>query len=161
MQTARTRPPQPPRSQLRPPLLNPQGCGTGRDCYVCSALVGEKGFVTGGRAPVPGCAGHSGSCAGHGAACPLGAAHIRTSGRPLNRPLNRPPNRPQPGIDMTDAQLDVARRHEAAWAAELGYKAPNTRFVKGRIEYLDEAALPNDSVDVVISKWVWFRGVWR
>lgn len=23
------------------------GCGTGRDCFVCSALVGEKGFVTG------------------------------------------------------------------------------------------------------------------
>lgn len=23
------------------------GCGTGRDCYVCAALVGEKGFVTG------------------------------------------------------------------------------------------------------------------
>lgn len=23
------------------------GCGTGRDCYVCSALVGESGFVTG------------------------------------------------------------------------------------------------------------------
>ncbi|KAF6263798.1 S-adenosyl-L-methionine-dependent methyltransferase [Scenedesmus sp. NREL 46B-D3] len=23
------------------------GCGTGRDCYVCAALVGEEGFVTG------------------------------------------------------------------------------------------------------------------
>lgn len=23
------------------------GCGTGRDCYVCSALVGESGHVTG------------------------------------------------------------------------------------------------------------------
>lgn len=80
------------------------GCGTGRDCYVCSALVGEKGFVT--------------------------------------------------GIDMTDAQLDVARAHEAAWAEELGYSKPNTRFVKGRVEYLDEAALPNDSIDVVISNCV-------
>jgi len=58
---------------------------------------------------------------------------------------------------MTDAQLDVARAHEAAWAEELGYAKPNTRFVKGRIEYLDEAALPNDSIDVVISKWA--RGV--
>lgn len=26
------------------------GCGTGRDCYVCAALVGEKGSVTGARA---------------------------------------------------------------------------------------------------------------
>jgi hypothetical protein len=25
------------------------GCGTGRDCYVCAALVGEGGFVTGAR----------------------------------------------------------------------------------------------------------------
>ncbi|KIY94416.1 arsenic (+3 oxidation state) methyltransferase [Monoraphidium neglectum] len=80
------------------------GCGTGRDCYVCSALVGEKGFVT--------------------------------------------------GIDMTDAQLDVARRHADAWARELGYAEPNTRFVKGRIEYLDEAELPDGSVDVVISNCV-------
>eukprot|EP00878_Enallax_costatus_P015239 GHUV01015953.1.p1 GENE.GHUV01015953.1~~GHUV01015953.1.p1 ORF type:complete len:180 (+),score=28.32 GHUV01015953.1:169-708(+) len=23
------------------------GCGSGRDCYVCAALVGEKGFLTG------------------------------------------------------------------------------------------------------------------
>jgi len=23
------------------------GCGTGRDCYVCAAMVGEQGFVTG------------------------------------------------------------------------------------------------------------------
>ncbi|KAI8471132.1 MAG: S-adenosyl-L-methionine-dependent methyltransferase [Monoraphidium minutum] len=80
------------------------GCGTGRDCYVCSALVGEKGFVT--------------------------------------------------GIDMTDAQLEVANRHVADWTAELKYAAPNLRFVKGRIEYLDEAALPDDSVDVVISNCV-------
>jgi SAM-dependent methyltransferase len=55
---------------------------------------------------------------------------------------------------MTDAQLDVARRHEAAWARELGYPAPNTRFVKGRIEYLDEAGIPDASVDVVISNCV-------
>jgi hypothetical protein len=53
---------------------------------------------------------------------------------------------------MTDAQLDVARRHEAAWAADLGYDKPNTRFLKGRIEYLEEAGLEAGSVDVVISK---------
>jgi SAM-dependent methyltransferase len=38
------------------------GCGTGRDCYVCAALVGEQGSVIGawdatwqqqGRAPLP------------------------------------------------------------------------------------------------------------
>ncbi|GBF94952.1 arsenite methyltransferase [Raphidocelis subcapitata] len=58
------------------------------------------------------------------------------------------------GLDMTDAQLDVARRHEAAWAADLGYDKPNTRFLKGRIEYLEEAGLEAGSVDVVISNCV-------
>lgn len=53
---------------------------------------------------------------------------------------------------MTDAQLDVACAHEAAWASELGYSKPNTRFVKGRVEYLDEAGVADASVDVVISK---------
>lgn len=31
------------------------GCGTGRDCYVCAALVGEKGFVTGEQAGTAAC----------------------------------------------------------------------------------------------------------
>ena len=35
------------------------------------------------------------------------------------------------GIDMTDAQLDVANRHKEAYCAEtLGYAKPNMKFVK-------------------------------
>lgn len=68
------------------------GCGTGRDVYVASALVGAKGSVI--------------------------------------------------GVDMTDAQLEVGRRHAAAWAAsEFGFSGgkSNVRFVKGRIEELPSA----------------------
>jgi hypothetical protein len=53
---------------------------------------------------------------------------------------------------MTPAQLEVARRHEAAWARELGYASPNTRFVEGAIEDLEGAGVAAGSVDVAISK---------
>ncbi|XP_008407873.1 arsenite methyltransferase isoform X3 [Poecilia reticulata] len=51
------------------------GCGSGRDCYMLSLLVGEKGHVT--------------------------------------------------GIDMTEAQLEVARKYMDYHAKEFGYKKPN------------------------------------
>jgi hypothetical protein len=34
------------------------------------------------------------------------------------------------GLDMTPAQLDVAQRHSAAWQQQLGYAAPNMRFLQ-------------------------------
>ena len=80
------------------------GSGSGRDCYVCSALVGPDGSVV--------------------------------------------------GVDMTDEQLDVARRHVDAWTATLGFARPNLSFVKGTIEYLDEAGIADASVDLVISNCV-------
>jgi SAM-dependent methyltransferase len=43
------------------------------------------------------------------------------------------------GVDMTDAQLEVGRRHREGWARELGYARSNVRFVKGRIEELPSA----------------------
>ena len=59
------------------------GSGSGRDCYVASALVGPEGSVT--------------------------------------------------GVDMTDGQLDVARKHADEFCTStLGYPAPNMRFVKVR-----------------------------
>jgi arsenite methyltransferase len=45
------------------------------------------------------------------------------------------------GVDMTDAQLDVARQHEAWHAEQFGYDTPNTRFVKGYLEKLGELDL--------------------
>lgn len=81
------------------------GSGSGRDCYVCSALVGEGGSVT--------------------------------------------------GVDMTPAQLAVARKYADEYCTQtLGYAQPNMRFVEGEIEYLDKAGIPDSSVDLIISNCV-------
>ena len=58
------------------------------------------------------------------------------------------------GIDMTDEQLDVARRHVDTFTREIGYAQPNLNFIKGHIEYLDKAGIPDSSQDVVISNCV-------
>ncbi|MFN3595998.1 MAG: methyltransferase domain-containing protein [Rubricoccaceae bacterium] len=58
------------------------------------------------------------------------------------------------GVDMTDEQLDVARRHEEAVARAFGFGAPTTRFLHGRIEDLAALGLEDESVDVVISNCV-------
>ena len=86
------------------------GSGSGRDCYVCAALVGPGGSVT--------------------------------------------------GVDMTAAQLEVARRHADAYCSDaLGYAAPNMRFVEGEIERLDAAGIPDESVDLVTqTAWCARRG---
>lgn len=80
------------------------GCGTGRDVYVASRLVGPKGRAI--------------------------------------------------GIDMTEEQLEVARRHVDAHTSRFGYDAPNVDFRTGYIEDLRTAGIDNDSVDVVISNCV-------
>jgi SAM-dependent methyltransferase len=78
------------------------GCGSGRDCYVLSKLVGPKGRVI--------------------------------------------------GLDMTDAQLDVARRHQAWHAGKFGWA--NTDFRHGYIEDLAGAGIADASVDLVVSNCV-------
>lgn len=80
------------------------GCGAGRDVYVLSQLVGEKGQVI--------------------------------------------------GVDMTEEQLAVARRHEKFHQKAFGYKRGNVRFLHGYIERLDELALADASVDVIVSNCV-------
>ena len=80
------------------------GCGTGRDCYVLSCLVGEEGEVV--------------------------------------------------GVDMTDEQLDVARRHLPEQMQRFGYKKPNVKFHKGYIEDLKSLGLPDSHFDIVISNCV-------
>ncbi len=78
------------------------GCGSGRDCYVLSKLVGPRGRVI--------------------------------------------------GIDMTDAQLQVARKHLGYHAETFGFA--NVEFRRGHIEDLQAASIPSDSVDLVISNCV-------
>jgi SAM-dependent methyltransferase len=78
------------------------GCGSGRDCYVLSKLVGPRGRVI--------------------------------------------------GVDMTDAQLAVARKHLYYHAARFGFA--NVEFREGYIEDLQSLGVRTDSVDVVISNCV-------
>lgn len=80
------------------------GCGTGRDVYVLSRLVGPQGRVI--------------------------------------------------GIDMTDEQLAVARRHQDHQARVFGYSTSNVTFVKGLIEDLEGAGIASSSIDVVVSNCV-------
>ncbi|KAM8806107.1 arsenite methyltransferase [Eudromia elegans] len=80
------------------------GCGSGRDCYVLSQLVGESGHVT--------------------------------------------------GIDMTEEQVEVARKHLAYHMDKFGYRAPNVDFIQGFMERLGDAGLADESYDIVISNCV-------
>ncbi len=58
------------------------------------------------------------------------------------------------GVDMTDAQLEVARRHIEYHRKQFGYQKSNVRFIKGYIEKLDELALQDNSFDIIISNCV-------
>ncbi|GAB4324762.1 MAG: methyltransferase domain-containing protein [Candidatus Sumerlaeia bacterium] len=80
------------------------GCGSGRDVFFCSKLVGESGRVI--------------------------------------------------GVDMTQEQLAVARRHADEQARRFGFRHPNTIFYHGYIEDLVALGITDESVDVVISNCV-------
>jgi SAM-dependent methyltransferase len=56
------------------------------------------------------------------------------------------------GVDMTPAQLEVARGHQAFHAEQFGYA--NVRFLEGRIESLDALDLEPASFDVIVSNCV-------
>lgn len=58
------------------------------------------------------------------------------------------------GLDMTPAQIEIARRHEAYQASQAGLTSPNTRFIDGYIEDLRAADIADESVDIVISNCV-------
>ena len=72
------------------------------------------------------------------------------------------------GIDMTDEQLEIARRNELPIARAFDHPEPNTVFHKGFIETLDE--IESSSIDLVISDCVInlsprkdhvFQSIWR
>lgn len=56
------------------------------------------------------------------------------------------------GVDMTEEQLDVARRHRAWHAERYGYA--NVEFRSGYIEDLASAGIADASVDLVVSNCV-------
>ncbi|KAJ1882155.1 hypothetical protein H4R99_003536 [Coemansia sp. RSA 1722] len=57
------------------------------------------------------------------------------------------------GIDMTDEQLETARENISEYADTLGYQ-PQMRFLTGYIEMIQEAGVPDESVDICISNCV-------
>ena len=58
------------------------------------------------------------------------------------------------GVDMTPAQLDVARAHQDYHAEKFGYAASNVEFHHGFIEKLDELELEPGSLDIIVSNCV-------
>jgi len=58
------------------------------------------------------------------------------------------------GVDMTDEQLAVARQYEDWHADKFGYDKPNTRFLKGYLETLEDLDLEPNSFDLIISNCV-------
>ena len=80
------------------------GCGTGRDVYLASKLVGEQGSVI--------------------------------------------------GVDMTQQQIEVARKYEDMQMQTFGYSHSNVKFYLGDIEDLSTLNIKENSIDVVISNCV-------
>ncbi|MFZ2235427.1 MAG: methyltransferase domain-containing protein [Dokdonella sp.] len=80
------------------------GCGSGRDVYLLSRMVGESGRVI--------------------------------------------------GVDMTEEQLEIAKRHQTWHAQRFGHSTSNVSFVHGYIEQLDACGIADASVDVVVSNCV-------
>lgn len=58
------------------------------------------------------------------------------------------------GVDMTEEQLAVARRHEEYHREAFGYVQSNVCFLHGYIERLSELELADASVDVIVSNCV-------
>jgi len=58
------------------------------------------------------------------------------------------------GVDMTDEQLAVARKHKETQMKRFGFKQCNVDFKNGYIEDLKEAGIEDNSQDVVISNCV-------
>ncbi|KFP74351.1 Arsenite methyltransferase, partial [Acanthisitta chloris] len=58
------------------------------------------------------------------------------------------------GIDMTEGQVEVAKKHIAYHMDKFGYRKPNVQFLHGYIEKLSDAGLADESYDIVISNCV-------
>lgn len=58
------------------------------------------------------------------------------------------------GVDMTEEQLEVARRHQDYHAEAFGYAASNVEFHQGYIEELDKLPLEAGTFDIIVSNCV-------
>jgi ubiquinone/menaquinone biosynthesis C-methylase UbiE len=91
-------------SKLKGMKILDLGSGSGRDCFIASKLVGQKGQVV--------------------------------------------------GVDMTEEQLNVARKHIDYHTETFGFAYSNVKFLKGNIESLDLLDLEPNSFDIIISNCV-------
>lgn len=58
------------------------------------------------------------------------------------------------GVDMTDEQLEVARKHEEFHREKFGFNKSNVSFLKGYLEQLDQLDLEPASFDIITSNCV-------
>lgn len=58
------------------------------------------------------------------------------------------------GVDMTTAQLAVAREYQDYHADAFGYQRSNAKFLEGYIERLDELGLSDNQFDIIVSNCV-------
>ena len=58
------------------------------------------------------------------------------------------------GLDMTKSQLEIARKYESFHQEAFGFQQPNTEFIEGNIEVLDQLNLKKASFDLLISNCV-------
>ncbi|XP_018766189.1 arsenite methyltransferase [Serinus canaria] len=58
------------------------------------------------------------------------------------------------GIDMTEGQVELAKKHIAYHMDKFGYRKPNVEFFHGYMEKLRDAGLADESYDIVISNCV-------
>jgi arsenite methyltransferase len=58
------------------------------------------------------------------------------------------------GVDMTPEQLAVANKYQDYHADVFGYAKPNTQFLQGYIEKLDELGFEENSFDLIVSNCV-------
>ncbi|NXB72846.1 AS3MT methyltransferase, partial [Donacobius atricapilla] len=104
------------------------GCGSGRDCYLLSQLVGEQGHIT-------------------GIDMTEGQVWHRSGAPP--HPLSSPPT-----SCPSSCQVEVAKKHIAYHMDKFGYRKPNVEFIHGYMEKLGDAGLADESYDIVISNCV-------
>ena len=58
------------------------------------------------------------------------------------------------GVDMTAAQLEVARRYQDYHAERFAYASSNVEFLKGDLEALQNTGLADESFDIIVSNCV-------
>uniref|UniRef100_A0A7N5JA19 Arsenite methyltransferase n=1 Tax=Ailuropoda melanoleuca TaxID=9646 RepID=A0A7N5JA19_AILME len=58
------------------------------------------------------------------------------------------------GIDMTENQVEVAKKYIEYHMEKYGFQTPNVTFLHGYMENLEETGIKNESYDIVISNCV-------